>query len=573
VCYAFLLDFKIFYNGITALSQWKWERDYLITKNMTKTIYEQTTLQHLLNISIQLGSEENTDILMENILIAAIDVASADAGSIYLVNQDKELEFRTVLNKSLPIPKDKKSAEKITFPNIPLMIEGKPNNKAIAAHSANTGEVTNIADVYDELPFDFSAAREMDKLTGYRTKSMVTFPLRDHTKDIIGVIQLINAIESGNIIPFSKKTEKQLLSFATLGAVALTNHSLIHCMEQLFESFSKTIASVIDEKSSHTGNHCHRVPELTIMIADAVHQVDKGPLSSFHMSPEDRYQLGIAGWLHDCGKIGIPDHIMEKSKKLQTIFDRIEYINAKLEIASRDIELAFKDSIIEAITNDKAIDMKVLERKQRESQQQLSIDRAFLKKINIGSEFLSDDQTEQVHIIAKRYSISLGGIEQPLLNTDEVNNLSIKRGTLNDEERIIMKRHMNITQDILESLPFPKHLSKVTEFALGHHEKVDGTGYPRGLTKEQMSIPARVMAIADVFEALSAADRPYKQAKSVSECLKIMGTLVNNQHLDGDLFTIFVREKVYENYIYKFANPEQLDDFDMEAIPGLQSYN
>lgn len=280
----------------------------------------------------------------------------------------------------------------------------------------------------------------------------------------------------------------------------------------------------------------------------------------------------MAGWLHDCGKIGIPDHIMEKSKKLQTIFDRIEYINAKLEIASRDIDLEFKDIVIEALTNDKAIDLKQLELKQKEAQQQISIDRAFLKKINIGGEFLSENQTDRVHTIAKRYSISLGGIEQPLLSADEVTNLNIKRGTLNDEERLIMQRHMNIAQDILEALPFPKHLSKVSEYALGHHEKVDGSGYPRGLTRDQMSIPARVMAIADVFEALSAEDRPYKQAKPVSECLKIMGTLVNDQHLDGDLFTIFVLEKVYENYIYKFASPEQLDDIDLDSIPGLQRY-
>jgi HD-GYP domain-containing protein (c-di-GMP phosphodiesterase class II) len=540
---------------------------------MTKTFFEHIALQHLLNISIQVGNEENTDILMEKILSAAMDVANADAGSIYLVNTNQELEFRTVINKSLFIPSLEQSVEKVVFPNIPLFINGEANKTAIAAHSANTGEVINIEDVYDVLPFDFSAARKIDKITGYRTKSMLTFPLRDHTRDIIGVIQLINAVESGSIIPFSSKIEKQILSFASLGAVALTNHSLIHCMEELFESFAKTIASVIDEKSSHTGNHCNRVPELTLMIADAVHKANKGPLVSFSMSSEDRYQLGIAGWLHDCGKIGIPDHIMEKSTKLQTIFDRIEYINAKLEIVSRDIDLEHKDNIIKALSNNKTVNVKQLERIQEIAQHQVKLDRAFLQNVNIGGESLTDEESATIHAIANRYSISLDGVQQPLLSADEVTNLNIKRGTLNDEERFAMQRHMNITQDILEALPFPKHLSKVTEFALGHHEKVDGTGYPQGLTKDQMSVPARVMAIADVFEALSAADRPYKEAKPVSECLKIMGTLVTEQHLDGDLFTIFVREKVYVNYINKFANPEQLDEFDVETIPGLQCYN
>jgi HD-GYP domain-containing protein (c-di-GMP phosphodiesterase class II) len=540
---------------------------------MTKSLNEDTTLQHLLNLSIQLSSEEEIDVLMEKVLVAAIDVAHADAGSIYLINANKELEFRTVINKTLSIHLGGGAEEKITFPNIPLFIEGKANKSAIVAHTANTGEVINVADVYDELPFDFSAARKMDSKTGYRTKSMLTFPMRDHTKDIIGVIQLINAIEVDTIISFSKETEREILSFASLGAIALTNRSLIHDMEQLFEAFAKTIAGAIDEKSPHTGGHCKRVPELTLMIADAVHKTNKGSLSSFSMTAEDRHQLDIAGWLHDCGKIGTPDHIMEKSRKLETIFDRIEYINAKLEIASRDIDLKHQEQIIKALKSGTSVEVKQLERLRDVAQKQLGLDRAFLQKINIGGEFLTDEQSKNTHNIAKRYSVLLDGIQQPLLSTDEVTNLNIRRGTLNDEERLIIQRHMTITQDILEALPFPKHLSKVTEYALGHHETLDGKGYPQGLTKEQMSVPARAMAIADIFEALSAADRPYKQAKPVSECLKIMGTLVNNQHLDGDLFTIFVREKVYENYINKFANPSQLDAFDVELIPGLQPYH
>ena len=464
------------------------------------------------------------------------------------------------------------SSEKIIFPNIPLFIDGKANKSAIVAHSANTGEVINVADVYDELPFDFSAARKMDSKMGYRTKSMLTFPMRDHTKDIIGVIQLINAIEIDTIIPFSKETEREILSFASLGAIALTNRSLIRDMEQLFEAFAKTIAGAIDAKSPHTGGHCKRVPELTLMIADAVNKTDKGALSSFNMTSEERYQLGIAGWLHDCGKIGTPDHIMEKSRKLETVFDRINFVTAKLEIASRDIELTHQKNIIKALKGGKTVEVVQLERIQEVSQKQLNLDRAFLQKINIGGEFLTDEQSANINMIANRYSISLDGVEQPLLSADEISNLNIKRGTLNDEERFIIQQHMTITQGILEALPFPKHLSKVTEYALGHHERMDGTGYPQGLTKEQMSVPARAMAIADIFEALSAADRPYKQAKAVSECLKIMGKLVIQHHLDADLFTVFVREKVYKEYINKFANPEQLDEFDIKEILGLQCY-
>jgi len=540
---------------------------------MSKSTTEQITLQHLLNISIQLSSEENIDVLMDTVLTAAIDVACADAGSIYLVNENNELEFRTVINKSLSIHVGGQSSEKITFPNIPLFIDGKENESAIVAHSANTGEIINVEDVYAELPYDFSAARWMDTKTGYRTKSMLTFPMRDHTKDIIGVVQLINAIDDGVIVPFNKYTERQILSFASLGAIALTNRSLIHDMQQLFESFAQTIAVAIDAKSPHTGGHCKRVPELTLMIADAIHQVKKGPMSSFSMSSEERHQLSIAGWLHDCGKIGTPDHVMEKSKKLETIFDRIEYVTAKVEIASRDIEIHYQENIIKALKNGNNSEVEQLEQIRAEAQNQLNIDREFLQRINIGGEFLTNDDSSNILNISERYPITLDGKQQSLLSDDEINNLSIKRGTLNDEERLIIQRHMNITQDILESLPFPKHLSNVAEYALGHHERLDGKGYPQGLTKEQMSVPARAMAIADIFEALSASDRPYKQAKPVSECLTIMGKLVDNNHLDGDLFTIFVREKVYVDYINKFANPEQLDHFDVESIPGLQHYD
>lgn len=538
---------------------------------MAKIYTEKSAFQHLLDISVQLSSEKNSDTLMEKVLLAAIDISNADAGSIYLVNKNKALEFRTIINKSLDIHFGGSSTDEITFPAIPLHIDGKENKSAIVAHTANTGQIINVADVYDELPFDFSAARKMDSKTGYRTQSMLTFPLQDHTKDIVGVIQLINAMENDSVIPFCKQVERQILSFASLGAIALNNRSLIHDMEQLFESFAKTIAAAIDEKSPHTGGHCKRVPKLTLMIADAVHQETKGPMASFTMSSNERHQLDIAGWLHDCGKIATPDHVMEKAKKLQTIFDRIHYVDAKLEIALRDVQLKSQNAIIKALKAGNTIDVKQLERVQEFAEKQINLDRAFLQKINVGGEFLTNGQLEHIIDISERYAITIDGVQQPLLSEDEVNNLSIRRGTINNEERLVIQRHMNITQNILESLPFPKHLANVTEYALGHHETLDGKGYPQGLTKEQMSVPARVMAIADIFEALSAADRPYKQAKPVSECLNIMGKLVVSHQLDGDLFTIFVRSKVYERYIREFAKLEQLDDFDLESIPGLNS--
>lgn len=527
---------------------------------------QQAAFEHLLDISIQLSIEENTDLLMEKILLAAVDVSNADAGSIYLVNAERELEFRTIYNKSMQLHLGGSSESAINFPSIPLVIDNKPNRSAIVAHAANTGEVINIEDVYAMLPFDFSAARKMDSKTGYRTKSMLTFPLKDHTGDIIGVIQLINAMDETEVVAFSKQVEQQILSFAALGAIALTNRSLISNMEQLFESFAKTIANAIDIKSAHTGGHCKRVPELTLMIADAVSDYSEGPLASFKLSAEDRHQLTIAGWLHDCGKIATPDHVMEKSRKLETIFDRIHYVTAKLEIAKRDIDLKFQAEMITALKAGKAIRVDQLERERVVAQKQLKLDTAFLQKINVGGEFLTDEKAIAIQDIAARYQIVIENEQQAVLSDNEILNLSIKRGTLNDEERNIIKQHMDVTLDILSALPFPKHLANVAEFALGHHETMDGKGYPRGLVKSQMSVPARLMALADIFEALSAADRPYKSAKPASECLKIMSSMVKNHHLDGDLFEIFVRSKVYEKYIIAFADPNQLDDIDIEAL-------
>ncbi|WP_077337872.1 HD domain-containing phosphohydrolase [Pseudocolwellia agarivorans] len=545
---------------------------------MNNKYLNETVFQHLLKISIELSSEENTEILMEKVLIAAMTISNADAGSIYMVDQDKSAEFRTVLNNSLNLHLGGSSNNPITFPSIPLFIDGQPNKSAMIAHAINSTKVINIKDVYDELPYDLSAARKMDKDTGYRTQSMLTFPLKDHIGDIIGAIQIINAQENNDqgepvTVEFTPEVEEQILSFASLGAIALTNKALIKNMEELFESFAQTIAAVIDEKSPHTGGHCKRVPELTLLIADAVHDEDKGPLASFTLTPQERHQLDIAGWLHDCGKIVTPDHIIDKSTKLETIFDRIHFIDSKFEIAKRDIDIRFQKSMIKALKKGNIIEVQQLERASDVAHKQLNLDRAFIQKINIGGEFLTDQQEQHIKEIAARYSIVINREKQSLLTEDEVTNLCIKRGTLNDKERLIIQHHMDVTSDILEALPFPKHLSNVAEYALGHHETMDGKGYPKGLTKEQMSVPARLMAVADIFEALSASDRPYKKAKPVSECLTIMGKLVLNNHLDGDIFTIFVRSKVYETYILKFATPEQLDDFNIEDIPGLSHYN
>ncbi|MDP2485967.1 HD family phosphohydrolase [Pseudoalteromonas marina] len=541
------------------------------SKNMPQHIKDRTNLQHFIDISIRLTTEKEPQLLLDEILQVVMSIANSDAGSIYSITEDDQLKFETVINKSLNLYLGGGSDRFVSFPNIDLYIDGKPNQRAIVAHAVNSGKVINIPDVYAALPFDMSAAREMDARTGYRTQSMLTIPLKDHQDDILGVIQLINVKDSNNnIIPFSEELVTLIRSFASLGAIALTNSSLIKEMEELFSTFAETIAMAIDEKSPHTGGHCKRVPALTLMLADAVNAISKGPLASFSMSDSDRHQLDIAGWLHDCGKIATPDHIMEKATKLETIFDRISFIDAKFEIISRDLKINYQEQIISAMKNGKPVEVQQLERLLDTELKQVALDRALLQRINVGGEFLGDKELTQIERIAQHYHLVINDIRTPLLNDDEVENLSIRRGTLTAGEHDVMKRHMDVTKNILDALPFPKHLSKVSEYALGHHEKLDGTGYPRGLTKEQMSIPARLMAITDIFEALSAVDRPYKKAKPVSECLFILGTMVEKNHLDPDIFAVFIESGVYKNYISEYANPEQLDDVDLNNLPGYK---
>lgn len=536
---------------------------------MPQHIKDKINLHHFIDISVRLTTEKDSSKLLDDILQVIMSIANSDAGTIYSITDNKQLKFETVINESLDLYLGGRLGKPVDFPNIDLFIDGKENKTAIVAHAVNSGEIINIPDVYAALPFDMSAARAMDARTGYRTQSMLTIPLKDHADDIIGVIQLINVKDDeNNNIPFSEELVTLVRSFASLGAISLTNSALIKDMEELFATFAEAIAMAIDEKSPHTGGHCKRVPALTLMLADAVHLIDKGPLATFKMSDAERHELDIAGWLHDCGKIATPDHVMEKSTKLETIFDRIKFIDAKFEIISRDLKIAYQQKIISAMKKNKPIEVLQFERLLDTELKQLALDRALLQRVNVGGEFLGEEEQAHIQRISTQYQLKINGEKIPLLSDNEVENLMIRRGTLTQGERDIMKRHMDITKNILDILPFPKHLSNVSEYALGHHEKLDGTGYPRGLTKEQMSVPARLMAIADIFEALSAVDRPYKKAKPVSECLHILGSMVSQNHLDADIFAVFIESEVYKHYINEYAKPEQLDEVDLDNLPG-----
>lgn len=523
-------------------------------------------IDRLTEIGIALSAEKDTRKLLELIMMGAKALTHADGGTLYFLS-DNSLTFEIITNDSLNIQMGGTSGNRIEFDPIPLYREdGEENHNNVVTHCVLTGETINIEDAYHEVGYDFTGTRNFDSNTGYRTRSILTFPLKDHEQEIIGVLQLINARDAstGEVITFSDVDQQLAESLASQAAVALTQKRLMNELQELFEAFIKMIASAIDDKSPYTGGHCRRIPVLTMMLADAVHHSSSGPLTGFTIDDKDRYELETAAWLHDCGKVITPEYVMDKATKLETIFDRIQLVEHRFEILLRDLEIDHLRKLQQAQKQGNSTEE--IEQHYQMQSDRLHSDLDFLRHVNIGGEFMSDEQVQRVVDIASRQWIDMNGFSRSLLTDDEIENLSIRRGTLNDREREEINYHIVATIKMLESLPFPKHLQRVPEFAGGHHEKMDGTGYPRGLKREQMSIQARIMAIADIFEALTASDRPYKKGKKLSECLKIMGLMKKDHHIDPDLFEIFIRQKVYLLYAEEFLDPEQIDQIDEQVI-------
>ena len=514
----------------------------------------QSRLEQLNAIGIALSGETHIDTLMESILVAAKSLAGADAGSLYRLREG-QLYFEIMMCDSLGVSLGGTSGEPVRLPPVPLRhADGQPNQSNVVACAALEDRTIMIDDAYAAQGYDFSGTRQFDRVTGYRSHSFLTVPLKNHEQEIIGVLQLINALDTrGKIGAFSADAQRLVESLASQAAIALTNRQLIQSLEDLFESFISLINLTIDDKSPYTGGHCQRVPELTMMLADAVSQTRDGPFANMHMDEATRYALKIAGLLHDCGKVTTPVHVVDKATKLQTLFDRIELVETRLEIVLRDIEIASLRGEIDAA-------------EAQVQRAQIEDDRLFLRRINAGSECMPDADVVRVMELAQRTWRDAQGLWQPLLTPDELSNLSIRKGTLTDAERQIINHHIDVTIQMLEALPWPKYLRNVPEFAGGHHERMDGKGYPRGLKREQMSVYARIIGIADVFEALTASDRPYKHGMTLSQALTILARMAKAQHIDGELFEVFVRENVWLSYAQRFLHAEQHDAIDVAAI-------
>jgi len=512
---------------------------------------------NLLNeVGIALSSEKDFSTLLEQILIGAKQITNADGGTIYLLNADKNLEMVIVQTDSLGIHLGGNTDKPINFKPVSLYNDdGLANLSMVVTRSVIEGRPINIVDAYNTEGFDFSGTYDFDKSTGYHSQSFLAVPMKNHENDVIGVLQLINAKseDTEDIIPFSEEDQHLVESLASQAAVAITNKQLIDSFNELFSSLVQLIATAIDEKSPHTSGHCKRLPILTMLIADAAHNTKEGEFKKFLMSNDDRYELEVAAWLHDCGKLTTPEYVMDKSTKLERIVDCIDLVDMRLELIIRDAEIEKLTSIIDGINSDEA------NRVYEEKVKTIKEAGEFIRRHNKGGEFMSEEDIQKIKNCAKLKWKDKQGIIQPLLNQDEIGNLCIVKGTLTEEERNIINNHIAATIKMLDTLPFPKHLQNVPEYAGGHHERVDGKGFPKGLMKDEMSVQARIMAIADVFEALTARDRPYKDPMKLSQAVSILKKMSETGHIDPDLFDVFIDQSVHITYANEHLLPEQND--------------
>lgn len=619
-------EFKL--NEITQIKSPIYEIDELsntlylaaseIKEYAKKVKEEQLKLQKLIETGIALSAEKDEDKLFEMILLGAKEFTNADGGTLYIKNED-ELCFEIILNDTLKVKMGGTSGNKPSFPPVKLKDPqtGEPNLKNVASVCAITKKTIVIDDAYSNKEYDFSGTKKFDELNHYHSKSFCTIPLKPRGHEVIGVIQLINSRDKdGNAVAFDRNIIPFVEALAAQAAVALENQQLLRAQKNLLDALIKLIAGAIDAKSPYTGGHCERVPILAEMLAKAASESDEGELKEFKLTTEDEWrELKIGAWLHDCGKVTTPEYVVDKATKLETIYNRIHEIRMRFEVLLRDAKIEYLEKLLNGGNKEELLaELQAKEAKIKD-------DFAFVANANVGSEFMKKEDIERIKEIAKikwlRYldnRLGLSHIEldrlpkekeelpvqeelladkpwhiiprdpkelekykdfnfkidipQNLYNFGEIYNLCIDRGTLTPEERFKINEHVIQTIIMLEKLPLPRELKRVPEYAGTHHETLIGTGYPRKLTKDELSIPARIMAIADIFEALTASDRPYKKAKKLSEAIKILSFMKKDGHIDGELFELFLKSGIYMEYAKKFLKPDQIDEVDISQYLG-----
>jgi len=498
-------------------------------------------LEDLNKIGIALSAEHNLDRLLEMIVRKVRHFTRADAGSLYIKEEDS-LNFVVAQNDTL----DRKDPGRAPFKSFKLEI----SKKSIAGYVAITGELLNIRDVYSlskTTPYQFDSS--FDRNMNYRTGSMLVVPMKDHQDEIIGVLQLINSLnEEENPVPFEKEYEGLVSSLASQAAVAIRNAKLIEEIKNLFKRLVEYSASAIDARSPHTAGHSRRVATYAMRIAKAINEEKEGHFAKINFSDEELEELNYAAWLHDIGKIGVREHVLEKSDKLslgrmEAIDNRFSYIKKSLEneVLTKKNKLyeesRYHPEIFEELDQALSSNLRMLE-------EELS----FISKVNKPG-FLPDDDLERLRQIKNKSYTDIDGRERPYLTDFEFENLSVRKGNLTVKEREEIQSHVQHTLNIVGKIPFPKNLMHIPEYAGCHHEMLNGDGYPNKLKGEEIPLQAKILSAIDIYDALTAADRPYKKAIPTEKALDILRFEVKDNHLDKDIVELFINKKLYEGVV------------------------
>jgi HD-GYP domain-containing protein (c-di-GMP phosphodiesterase class II) len=500
-------------------------------KRYTSEILQQ--VEDIINIGIALSAEKDRNRLLEMIVSEARRITNADAGTLYLCEGDY-LTFKIMQNESMNTFRGGRG-DYIDLPPVPLKMEN------VSAYVALTRKSVNIPNVYQTEEFDFSGPRKFDEATGYKTLSMLVIPLANHEDTVIGVLQLINARnEKGELIPFETYFENVISSLASQAAIFITNMQLLNDIENLFNSFVEVMATAIDSRTPYNANHTRRVALLAGELARAINQEELADQQEAVFSEEQIAQLVMAGWLHDIGKIATPLEVMDKAtrieRQLELVMQRFDYIAAstRAQYLEKKLELIGYEAELEE-----------LERCWQAEQEYLKQSRELVLQADNPATFVDADIRVKLQEIAVRTYRDSSGNLKPWLTERELTALSVVKGTLTEEERSIMEDHVVVTARMLDKIPFTRKLKDVPYFASIHHEHLDGKGYPQGLKGEEIPIEGRILALVDVFDALTADDRPYKKAMPLEQALKILGFMVKDGELDGELLDIFIRNEVW----------------------------
>lgn len=517
----------------------------------------------LTQIGLSLSAEKDTKKLLERIIIEARTLTNADAGTLYLLDKETlELTFEIVQNDSMQIEIGGTSGVDAELPNVPLFINGEPNHSNVSSAVALTGETINVKDLYGPEGKLFPGPREYDAISGYHTQSMLVMPLKNHENEIIGVLQLLNAKHrrSGEFVSFSEEHVDLVAALASQAAVALTNAQLIENLNNLFYAFIRSIATAIDEKSPYTGGHINRVVKLSMMLADKINEDKTGAFRDVHFTKDELEELRLAAWMHDVGKVTTPENIVNKASKLDTIFDRVNLVETRFALIASEMVNAHLEAKLKLLQKNQVglEKMRLADRALSEDLKSLLQELEFIKACNSNDKPMTEERLTRLREIGKK-EYTFQNTKQPYLTEDEIENLSIRYGNLTEKERKIVENHATMTLKILRQLSFPKKLEKVPEFAGGHHEKLDGSGYPLGLKEKELPLQTRILAIVDTFEALTARDRPYREIMKLSEVTKIIRFMKENHKIDPDLFDLLMDSGVYFEYALKEMDPRQID--------------